>query len=337
MRLLFVMPALVAGTSAFAQIQVPQASPPPNQVSASPIRATKTSDSGGLDFKPYATVEMRHHINTFYDDQGFYERQEPSLHARFQLGARFYGGVVDTYATLGAYKFSGTQQVLQRRPEVGVDVRPLKHENFEILQYSLFQLPYRETLPDPETQEGGEMGTVILIGLAPTAKLPLSGAGARWEVKAGGDAWTRLFSRRQYTDDYRADGRSYGEDEEGRLFLTDGTEQEPVEDTNLHYRSLWTIGGTVSPNALPEIVSEVSANHFTRFDPRYDVADDGSVSSEYGAERYSYLRWRLQFQLSERWSMTNELYAFYDGAFADKRSGALDRRYRNVARVTCRL
>ncbi len=328
---------LLAALCLFTGTALGQGTPsPPAAAPAAPVKATKRSDepTGNAG---YATVELRHHMNTYYSTDGFYERQEPSVHARFQVGAKLYSGLLDVYATLGAYKMPGTQQVLQRRPEIGIDLRPIRHENFELLQYTLIQLPYRETKPDPETQEGGEMGTVVLLGVAPLIRMPIAGAGARWEPKLGGDLWTRLFSRRQYTGDYRQDGQGYDEDEEGHLSLTDGTVQEPIEDTALHYRSLVTTGVTMSPLALPELATELTANHFSKFEPRYTLDDEQRVTQDYAAERYSYVRWRLQFQLSERWSMTNEFYAFYDDAFQGKRTGPVDRRYRNVARVTCRM
>ena len=61
--------------------------------------------------------------------------------------------MVDLYATLGIYKRSETRQVQQRRPEVSLDYRPWKNENFELLQYNLVMLPFQRRDEDPEQQE----------------------------------------------------------------------------------------------------------------------------------------------------------------------------------------
>lgn len=302
---------------------------------APPVAATKKDDAGMLGGRWYGTAEMRHHLNTYYDDLGRYQRQEPTLQVRLQAGARFYDGAVDAYTTLGVYKMAQTQQVLQRRPELGLDFHLLKNEYFDIIQYNLMQLPYRQTVVDPETQEGGEMGTVALLGFSPSAKLPLAGLGAKWELKAGTDGWTKVFSRKQYT------GITHDDDEldEGHLALAEGEGTEaPIEDTSMHYRLVATAGITGAPAALPQLVSEISGNHYTKFDPRYTRDEpEGPVSVDYGAERISYYRWRLQYQVSDRWSITNDFYEFFAGMFEARRTGLADRRFRNVARVSCKL
>lgn len=319
-----------------------QGQPPSASVASPPVQAVKSAprrdELGALGGRWYGTAEMRHHLNTYYEPNGTYQRQEPSLHVRLQAGGQFYDGAVDTYVTLGVYKMASTQQILQRRPEWGLDFHLLKNEWFDVLQYNLIQMPYRQTAVDPETQEGGESGTVTMIGFAPSAKLPLAGWGAKWELKAGGDTWTKVFSQRQYTDTYRESDRDYDESEHGVFSLTDGSAQEPIEDTAMHYRLVGSAGITAAANALPTLVTEFSGNHYTKFDPRYtrEVAG-GSVDYKYGAERISYYRWRLQYQVSDRWSITNDFYEFYEGFFEARRVGIVDRRFRNVARVSCKL
>ena len=300
------------------------------------VKATKKDDSLP-SIKWYGTAEVRHHINTYYAEDNSYGHQEPSLHVRLQLGAQFYDGLLDTYLTLGAYKLSETQQILQRRPELGADFHIIRHPNFELLQYNLFELPYRDTTVDPETQEDGEMGTVIMVGVAPTAKLPFVGLGAKWEAKGGFDAWTKLFSRKQYTAAVTDERTSPEDDEdEGHLGLTGDPEATgPIEDTAMHYRLLATWGVTGQVLALPEVVGEVTGNYFTKFEPHY-YEKDSAIDYTYVPERYSYLRVRLQYQFNERWAVTNEFYDFYDSFFRGQRRGD-ERRYRNVARMTVKL
>ena len=311
------------------------------QSAAPPVQSSKTAkrdESGLLGGKWYGTAEIRHHLNTYYDDHGTYQRQEPSMHVRLQTGAQFYEGIVDAYATLGVYKMSDTQQILQRRPELGLDFHIVKNDWFDVIEYNLVQMPYRETAVDPETDEGGEMGTVAMLGFAPAAKLPLSGLGAKWELKVGEDGWTKVYSKRQYTGSYRETDRDYDQNGHGGLSLTDGSSQTPIEDTAMHYRLVSAAGVTAAANALPALVTEVSVNHYTKFDPRYSrEGSNGSVDYKYGTDRISYYRWRLQYQVSDRWSITNDFYQFYEEFFAARRIGLEDRRFRNVARVSCKL
>ncbi len=325
--------AALSGTAVFGQVQAPA----PGQAPSQGVKAVKREEPGTLGGKWYGTAEVRHHLNTYYDETGTYQRQEPSLHVRLQAGAQFYDGVVDAYATLGVYKMANTQQILQRRPELGLDFHLVRNEWFDVLEYNLIQMPYRQTVVDPETDEGGESGTVAMLGFAPAAKLPLAGFGAKWELKTGGDGWTKVYSKRQYTGSYRESDRDYDDGHDG-LALTDGTAQEPIEDTAMHYRLVASAGLTGAANALPALVSELSANHYTKFDPHYSREGvEGAVDFKYGAERISYYRWRLQYQVSDRWSLTNDFYEFFQGFFAARRVGLEDRRFRNVARVSCKL
>lgn len=301
--------------------------------------AAKKQDAGGvLGGKWYGTAELRHHVNTYYDTEGYYSRQEPSTHVRMQLGAQFYEGMIDAYATLGVFKIPETQQIMQRQPELALDFYPLRGQYFTILQYNLLQLPVKSeaTVPtneddrsyDPQSSES----TIYTFGIAPSFKFPIAAGSSRIDLKTGADAWTRLYSRRQYVEDttYVAD------EDEGRLGLAAESDDEPIEDYAMHYRTQVLAGAAIEPGITKGFTTELTAHHHSRFDPKYTRDESGSIDYEYGATRYSYYRVRLRYEITERIAVTNDFYHFFDGAFQSKREGE-DRRFRNIARVTCKL
>lgn len=310
------------------------------QTGTAQVAAAKKQEGGLLGGKWYGTAEVRHHVNTYYDQAGFYARQEPSTHVRLQLGAQFYEGLIDAYATLGVFKIPETQQIMQRQPELAFDLYPYRGQYLTVLQYNLLQLPVKEaaTAPVSEDDRSSETqatrGTVYTIGLAPTFKVPVPVGSTRVDFKGGFDGWTRLYSRRQYVE-----GMS-DEDDEGRFGLSTGAadtgDQEPIEDYAMHYRSQILAGAAIEPSMTKGFTGELTAHHHSRFDPRYVRDQEGTVDYEYGATRYSYYRIRLRYELTERLAITNDFYHFFDGAFQAKRDGD-DRRFRNIMRLSCKL
>jgi hypothetical protein len=293
------------------------------------IQAAKKKE-GEFPGKWYGTLEMRHHVNTYVDEVTQDATQQPSVHARAQVGAQFYEGMLDAYATLGVYKQPETQQIVQRRTELAVDFYPFKNEYFTILQYNLAQLPTRGADVDPENpDEQPKVGTIYTAGLAPSARYPTMFGAEKFEFKAGLDGWTRMYSQKQYTEEY-----SYVGEDESRLALAQ-EDPETIEDTALHYRSQAMAGVGYSPSFWRAASLESTVNYHSRFTPRYELTDTG-VDHTYGVERYSYYRVRLSVDLTERVSFVNDFYQFHDEMFGDKRTGE-DRRYRNIARVTCKL
>jgi hypothetical protein len=358
----YAVAAFLTASAAPAQQAAPAPASAPAAASAPAPRSTSDSapgmptmaaqksasrvDAGGF----YSTIELRHHVNTYYDAEGYLAKREPSLHARLQFGTQLYSGLIDTYATLGVYKLPSTQQVLQRRPELAVDVYPVRNSYFTLLQYNFIQLPFekpdeidarreRESSEDEKTTDTVD-GTIYTIGFAPTVHWPLALGASTLELKTGLDAWTRLYSRRQYTGDFTDEMAE--DDGEDRLGLDpegsdpDGAEGEPIEDYAMHYQTQYMAGFAFKPSFVPGLTSELTANHNSRFDPRYTRDEEGAVDYEYSASRYSYYRWRLQYEITPRVALINDFYHFHEGFFEGKRQGD-DRRFRNIARITCRL
>jgi hypothetical protein len=334
--------AVVAASSASAQQMI--APSMPAAPAAPAVSATRVSGPVGSGPRWYGTVELRHHINTYYQPDGGYGHEEPSLHARLQVGAQMYDGMVDAYATLGVFKIPETQEVMQRQPELSLDLYPYRNQYFTLLQYNLLRMPVKSsatvTAPDDEEKEQATESTMLLFGVAPVARLPLDFEHARVELKTGVDGWTRLYSRRQYTtttpvpmDD--PDDDHFSLTDEGAPTTVGGG--EPIEDYAMHYDLEGMTGFGVSPAFARGLLFEGTVHHHSRFEPRYyrDEADQ-SVSYDYAVERYSFYRIRLRYDLTDRLSIANDFYHFHDGFFAENRKGE-DRRFRNVARVTCKL
>lgn len=296
---------------------------------AAQVAATQKSSEPPV--KPYGSIDMRHHINTYYDDQGEYNRQEPSVHTRMQLGAQLYEGRIDFYGTLGAYKRPLTQQIQQRKPELALDYYPVKSDMLTFLVYNIVQFPVRNSdyRADEEREEDNGDGTTYIFGMSPTMRFRSVMQVPRIDLKFGLDGWTKMYSRKQYTGEYivEDEGEGYGS------ALT--TNEEEIEDTAMHYKLQGFAGMSFNTLALRDFLLEVTTHYQSDFKPIYERSED-SVEYRYGATRFSFFKARLNWDLSPRVSFANDFYQYYDGLFDEKRQG-VERRFRNVARLTCKL
>ena len=281
--------------------------------------------------KGYGSVEVRHHVNTYYDKQGFYNRQEPSLHTRIQLGAQMYEGRVDFYGTLGVYKRPETQQIQQRKPELALDFYPVKSDMLTLLVYNIVQFPVRnpDYLHDEEREEEHGDGTTYIFGVSPTARFRSVMNVPKIDLKFGLDGWTKMYSRKQYTGEYIVDDEGDGH---GSALTSN---EEEIEDTAMHYKLQGFGGASFGVAALRDVLLEVTTHYQSDFRPVYERIED-DVEYHYGATRFSFLKARLNWDLSPRVSLANDFYQYYEGLFDDKRAG-IERRFRNVARLTCKL
>ena len=308
--------------------------------------AAFTASKRGLDLSGgpgrwYGTAELRHHLDTYYAPAGRVDHQEPTVHARLQVGAQFYDGAVDAYATLGAFKAPRSQQILQRRPEVALDLYPVRTEILTLLQYTYGQIPVRRAdnggRPD-EINDSYNDATVTVLGLNPMVKWPLLRGASKFDGRFGADLWTKFYSRPQ-----RREAAPPIDDDldKGHLALVDSPSKssDPASsnsDYALHYQSDLTAGLSLSPQALKEFSAEATLHFHSRFEPEY-VSSDGHEAVHYGAKRDSFYQLRLQYELSDRLVLTNDFYHFYDGLLASERRSDTGFRFRNVARIGCRL
>lgn len=317
--------------------QAVMATAQPTAPTATPLSLTKKVETPSGGARWYGTTELRHHVSTYYDQQGGLAKQEPSLHARLQVGAQFYEGMVDTYLTLGAFKQPRSQQVLQRRPEAAIDLNLVRTDHLTLQQYSLVQLPIKTTdagINAEDEKDDYSESTVYTVGFMPMAKLPLISGASRLELKGGVDAWTRLYSRRQYVRSKPFDDEQ-DDDLHGYSLAPEG-DDAPIEDFALHYEAQALSGVAFSPAQLKAFSAEATVHYQNRFDPRYKKTETGDVVYDYEPTRYSYYKLRLHYDLTDRIALTNDFYHFHGGFFAAQRSGE-DRRYRNIARISCKL
>jgi len=297
---------------------------------AAQVAATQRSTEAPI--RPYGSVEVRHHINTYYDDLGIYSRQEPSVHSRLQLGTQLYDGRIDFYGTLGVYKRPLTQQIQQRKPELALDAYPYKSEYLTLLAYNILQFPVRnpDYLADEEREEDYGDGTIYIFGVAPTAKFKSVMQVPRIDLIFGLDGWTKMYSRKQYTGEYRV-----SDEGEGHGAALVATNNEEIEDSAMHYKLQGFAGASFNTAALRDILLELTTHYQTDFRPIYERSDEG-VDYRYNATRFSFFKARLTWDLSSRVSFVNDFYQYYDGLFDHKRQG-VERRFRNVARITTKL
>ncbi len=281
--------------------------------------------------KGYGSVEVRHHTNTYYDNQGLYNRQEPSVHTRMQLGAQMYEGRVDFYGTLGVYKRPLTQQIQQRKPELALDFYPLKSDLMTLLVYNIVQFPVRnpDYMHDEEREEEHGDGTTYIFGISPTMRFRSVMQVPKIDLKFGMDGWTKMYSRKQYTGEYIVDDEG-----DGRGSALTSNEEE-IEDTAMHYKLQGFAGASFNLLAIKDVLLEVTSHYQSDFRPVYERIED-DVEYHYGATRFSFFKARLNWDLNPRVSLANDFYQYYEGFFDEKRAG-IERRFRNVARLTCKL
>lgn len=293
------------------------------------VAATKTESAPMA--KAYGSLELRHHNNTFYDENGVYNRQEPSMHARVQLGMQLYEGRFDFYTTLGTYKRPMTQQILQRKPELALDMYPIKSDILTLLVYNIVQFPVRnpDYQVDDERENLGD-GTIYIFGASPTLKFRSVMQVPRIDLKIGADGWTKLYSRKQYTGINAMD-----EDEDGHGAALTGAENEEIEDTAMHYKLQSFAGMAFNVSSFRTVDFELTTHYQSDFQPVYEKTED-SIDYHYGVSRFSFVKARLNWDITPRVSFANDFYTYYEGLMDEKRSGN-ERRIRNVARITSKM
>ncbi|NRA46056.1 MAG: hypothetical protein HRU09_13980 [Oligoflexales bacterium] len=272
----------------------------------------------------YSNVEIRHQLNAYIEKSpGQNSHEDPSVQVRAQLGSVLYQGVIDLYLNLSAEKLPKNLAVYQRRPEMYANVYILRSKFFKIRQYNVWRLPFtssRKMLEKYESRWDEELdreGTVYIVGLNPSFNLEFASSMARWEAYLATDLSSRLYSRTQYA--------TFSDKRSGEL----GT----IEDHVPRLGSVQALGGYLSPNALPKLKIGGSIHFRSYFLPYYFQTNDLGVQNRYLADRASYYKLRLQFQLNDRLTLINDFMHFHQGFFASKRRGK-EKRYKNIFRVS---
>lgn len=289
----------------------------------------------------YGNLDLRHTSNDYYDEDGQLLKQEPAMHAKFRMGGNFYNRTLDVSLGVGAAKLPGTQRVYQKRPDLTVDMYPYRGSLFNLMVYGSALFPVRAEDLDPTEYADGDRhdrdyrraidATVISVGLAPNVKLEQSFAVGRASVIVGADVWTRMYSKPIYISE--SDGsRDLGLVEAGSPAI-----DEPFEDRAMRYVQQASLALGFSPAILSKLHGEIAGYSESRYLPRYYYSEnDDSWSYKYAPERISFTRFKLDYNLTASTTLSNELYFFRNGFFAQDRIND-QRRFRNIIRLAIKL
>jgi len=314
------------------------------QNSTEPMTGTREMKKVASPSQPnglYGLVDLRHTVNDYYNDSGEMIRRDPALHAKLRMGGNFYNKTLDVSMGVGAAKLPASQRLYQKRPDLTVDMYPLRGQLFNLLVYANALFPVRADDLDPTEFADGDRydrdyrraidATVISLGLAPNAKIELTSSIGKTSMTLGADAWTRMYSRPIYISE--EDGsRDLG------LLATDAPiVDKPFEDRAMRYVHQESIALGFSPAVLPRLKLEIAGYSEARYIPKYQY-DDSSESwgYTYDPERISFTRFKLDLDLTQTTSLSNELFFFRNGLFAEDRIGD-QRRFRNIVRLAFKL
>jgi hypothetical protein len=289
----------------------------------------------------YGLLDLRHTMNDYFDESGVRRRRDPALHGKLRIGGKFYHETLDISAGVGGAKLPGSQRAYQKRPDITVDTYPFKGRYFNALIYANAMFPVRQEDLDPTEFADGDRydrdyrkaidATVMSVGLAPNLKMDGTFAIGRISATLGADAWTRMYSKPLYIEE-TSENRSLG-------LLADRAPQvdKPFEDRAMRYVHQESVALGYAPAMLPKLQMEIAGYSESRYLPRYfkDEASD-TWSYSYQPERLSFTRVRLAFDLSASTTVSDELYYFRNGFFAEDRIND-QRRYRNIVRLALKL
>ena len=317
----------------------------PNRPSSSPSdssnREMRKVSSPPLMSGFYGNLDIRHTSNDYYDEEGQLLKQEPAMHAKLRLGGNFYNRTLDVSLGVGAAKLPGTQRVYQKRPDVTVDMYPYRGSFLNLMFYGSALFPVRAEDLDPTEYADGDRhdrdyrraidATVISVGLAPNVKFEQALAVGRASIILGADLWTRMYSKPIYISE--SDGsRDLGLVEAGSPVI-----DEPFEDRAMRYVQQASIAVGFVPAILSKLHGEIAGYSESRYLPRYYYSDASDTwSYTYSPERISFTRFKLDYDLTSATTLSNELYFFRNGFFAQDRIND-QRRFRNIIRLAIKL
>ena len=181
----------------------------------------------------YGNIETSHFSDSYFDDGGYSLSQPAYAESKLRIGLTHYNGSLDLYGTVGVIKKPQTQMLVQRRPEIELDLSPIKNSYGGITFYGILELPFSEDRFDSKNANVENQGSILTLGLAPYLDIQHYVSGSRVDFKIGADASTRLYSRRQYID---SDDEILGD---ASYFLTAA---EPIEETLSPFETQGAVG-----------------------------------------------------------------------------------------------
>jgi hypothetical protein len=348
----------IAGATAFSATAFSQDPPAlktnqSNEAAEAPVQRASPSGVGGAvngmkrfaapapQNGPYGMFDLRHTTTDYYGADDARLKRDLALHAKLRIGAKFYGETLDISAGVGGAKLPGSQRTYQKRPDVTVDMYPLKGRVFKILAYANAYFPVRQTDQDPTEFSDGDRydkdyrramdATVMSVGLAPAMKLEGSFGVGKISTTFGLDGWTRMYSKPLYIEE-SASVRSLGliKEDENQV-------DKPFEDTAMRYVHQESAALGYTPSIWPRLQVEYAGYYESRYLPRYFQNEtDSSWDYTYQPERISFSRLKINLDLTQAASLSNELYYFRNGFFAEDRIND-QRRFKNIVRLAFKL
>ncbi len=351
-RLLVIASFVGASASAYGQALAPPRGPVSSEhdeVPLSPPMASKSSSGPGMKkFGQgssaqgfYGSFDLRHTVNDYFSETGKRLRRDPALHAKLRLGGKFYGDTIDLSAGFGGTKLPASQRVYQNRPDIMVDVYPLKSRFINVMFYANAMFPVRSSDLDPTEFSDGDRydqdyrramdATIMTAGVAPNVKLETYTRFGRLFARLGADAWTRVYSKPLYIEE--GDGsRELGLVDEKAPGIT-----TKFEDRAMRYVHQETGAVGYSPSFLQKLEAEVAGYTETRYLPKYSLnAATGTWDYVYEPEKISFTRVKVVMELTSSTTISNELYYLRNGFFAEDRINE-ERRFKNIVRLAIKL
>lgn len=237
-----------------------------------------------------------------------------------------YQGNVDLYMSGGIIRYPGSQQVFQERPELSVDLYPLKTKSLRIRQYHKLRLPYqkRDTefkhYESPWEARKDQNGTIYQVGFNPWLEWPVSFQKVGMiELKSGFDFHTFMYSQPTTNKDA----------------LNNPETKKEAEKPLISNRQFASV--SFKPWFEHRLLTKLSLYYESRyasqsfFDP-----DTSSKKSTYAVTRNASYRFRIRFSLSERVSLINDFYHYHRGFFEGRQKGD-SKRFQNTLRLTTLL
>lgn len=289
----------------------------------------------------YGLLDLRHTVNDYYSSTGERLRRDPAIHAKLRMGGKFYGDTVDVSAGFGGTKLPASQRVYQNRPDVMVDVYPIKSRFINVMIYANAMFPVRSSDLDPTEFSDGDRydrdyrramdATIMTAGIAPNAKLETYTRMGRLFARAGADAWTRVYSKPLYIEE--GDGsRALGLLDEKSPDI-----EKKFEDRAMRYVHQESGALGYSPAFMQKLEAEVAGYSETRLLPKYTLnSKTGSWDYVYEPEKMSFTRFKIAFEMTSSTTISNELYYLRNGFFAEDRINQ-ERRFKNIVRLAIKL
>jgi hypothetical protein len=234
----------------------PAAKPPTNALETT--KRSKVPDTGGSTGF-YGSIELLHVGNRYEASRDTLVRQDATGQSRLILGYKLPESNLDIYATLGAVKQPRSQQLVARRPEVEADLHFLRTSDYNLLGYAIHKIPWSEDPMDPELTLPQKHGSETLLGGRLTFGNQKVPSAPSIFFFGGADAWTKMFSRRQYVAKEDKETQQFGLVQNSNGELVDDDMQHlhseyhlgmgyVLSGTNWEWTLLPSCGGILSPN-----------------------------------------------------------------------------------------